>query len=114
MKKKHARVRFLLVALLSLVGTVSTSPYCAGALMAQAQGQEPVMPPPGGDPDHHPPPKGAYCDRTNRPAHHCDCHIECVDGDDGQVHYAGITQCRAYCHEDHCRCPAKGCKAPNH
>ncbi len=104
--------RLLLVALLSLVATVSTSPYCAGALMAQARGESPVMPPPGGNPDHSEPAKGAFCDRSAAQAHHCECHIECVKNEDGEMHYEGITNCRAFCHEDHCRCPAKNCDAP--
>lgn len=104
----------LCVAVFSLVATVShTSPFCVGALHAQAQWQDPlVMPPPGGNPDHSEPPKGAFCDNSNRPAHHCECHIECATDEDGNSYYTGITECRAYCHEDHCKCPAKNCPQP--
>lgn len=105
------RSRFLLVALLSLVGTLSTSPFCAGALMAQAQGQDPVMPPPG-NPGNPEPPKGAYCDRSNRPAHHCACHAQCVTDDEGKVALQVDDHCRAYCHAKYCKCPADNCEAP--
>lgn len=108
--------RTLLVLLLLVAASVTRSSsvgeFCVGALHAQAQGQDPVMPPPGnpGDPE---PPKGAYCDRTKRAAHECHCHIKCVKDDAGNIRIdEDMTECRAYCHPKFCKCNAEDCNAP--
>lgn len=103
----------VLVALLCLTATLSTTPYCAGALMAQARGQEPVMPPEG-NPGHNEPPKGAWCDRSANAAHHCECHNKCVESEDGTVTaQEDGPHCRAYCYKKYCRCPWDECKTPS-
>jgi hypothetical protein len=107
----------MLVVALCLVASLShapESPFCAGALMAQAQGQDPMMPPEG-NPGHGEPPKGAYCDRSARVEHSCKCHNRCEPNDDGTVTQVedGI-HCRAYCFKKACRCPWDNCNAPSH
>lgn len=107
-------MRFVIVTCLTLAFAISiapstSSPFCKGALMAQAA---PEMPPPG-NPGHNPPPKGAYCDRSSVSAHHCECHNKCVVGDDGQLaKQEDWVNCRAYCFKDRCRCPWEGCNNP--
>ncbi len=110
------KIRLLLVALFCLAGTVShapASPFCSGALMAQARGETPTMPPPGGNPDHAEPPKGAWCDRSKAVEHHCECHNRCENQPDGSIaQFEDHGNCRANCHINHCRCPWDGCAAP--
>lgn len=106
------RIRLVLVLLFSLVGTVSTTPYCAGALHAQARGESPAMPPEG-NPGHHEPPKGAWCDRSAAVEHHCECHNHCEENPDGSISaYEDGSHCRAWCFKKYCRCPWDNCKAP--
>jgi hypothetical protein len=96
--------RVLLVVVLSLGATVSRSPFCVGAELAQQQ--VPPMPPPG-NPDHQAPEKRAFCSRSKDAAHTCKCHAKCIVDDKGNV--TGVEEdpkCRAWCFRDHCRCPA--------
>lgn len=98
-------MRFVLVLLLALGATVSRSPFCIGAEMAQQQ-PAPNMPPEG-NPDDVTPPEGAFCSRSPKPEHSCKCHAVCIHDDKGRV--TGIKEdpkCRAWCHADRCRCPA--------
>ena len=107
-------IRACLVVLLALLGTVSTSPYCDGALMAQAQGQSPVEPsmPPPGNPDHAEPPPGAFCSRSPKPEHSCKCHATCVENEDGTIAIQEDgAHCRAYCYKKACHCPVDGCQS---
>ena len=105
----------LVAALVFVAGTgKGTSPFCEGALLAQSHGDKPAPPmPPEGNPGHKPPPKGAWCDHTARPEHHCECHAQCVENDDGttQIVEDGV-HCRAWCFKAACRCPADNCQAP--
>lgn len=107
--------RILLIVALCLVAFVSRapeSPFCAGALHAQASGQDPVMPPEG-NPEHVQPPDGAYCDHSTRPAHACACHAQCVENKDGTIAIQEDREhCRANCYKKHCHCPADKCKTP--
>lgn len=97
--------RVLVVLLLSLGATVSRSPFCVGAEMAQ---QVPSMPPEG-NPDHAEPAKGAYCSRSKHEAHSCKCHAKCVpdENDPNAIVRLEDPKCRAWCFKDHCRCPAE-------
>ena len=105
-------LRAVFVALLCLGATVSTNPFCAGALHAQQAGQDAVMPPEG-NPDHVQPPEGAYCDHSRNAAHSCACHATCVEDSDGNVTIQEDgAHCRANCYKKHCHCPAQDCKTP--
>ena len=106
--------RALIVVVLSLLATVSTSPYCTGALMAQARGEAPMMPPEG-NPNHVKPPDGAWCDRSAAKEHHCECHNKCVENEDGTIATEEDgAHCRAWCFKSACRCPWDNCKTPSH
>lgn len=103
MAMKSLLLRVGLVLLLALSGTVSRSPFCAGAELAQ---QTPSMPPEG-NPGHEKPPDGAYCDRSKAAAHACKCHAKCIVDDKGNLtEIREDPKCRAHCFKDHCRCPA--------
>jgi len=105
-------LRAVFVAVLCLGATVSTNPFCAGALHVQQTGQDAVMPPEG-NPDHVQPPNGAYCDHSSRPAHSCACHAMCVEDSDGNVSIQEDgAHCRANCYKKHCHCPTDKCQSP--
>lgn len=96
--------RALVVLLLCLGATVSRSPFCVGAEMAQ---QQPPSMPPEGNPNHEKPAPDAFCSRSKKEQHACKCHATCVRDEQGNV--TGIQEdpkCRAWCFKDHCRCPA--------
>lgn len=109
------RVSLLVVAccLVASVSRAPESPFCAGAVLAQAQG-EPSMPPEG-NPNHVEPAKGAYCDRSASELHACKCHHRCEPNPDGTVtQVEDGVHCRAYCFKRACRCPWDNCNAPTH
>lgn len=104
--------RVCLTLALCLMATVSTSPFCAGALEAQSHAA-PMMPPPGGTPDHKEPPNGAWCDRSAAAEHHCECHNACVHNEDGSISkQEDHAKCRANCYVKHCQCPWDNCDVP--
>jgi hypothetical protein len=103
-------LRLAIVVLLSLGATVSRSPFCAGAEMAQMAQQRPPAMPPEGNPGHKEPDKGAFCSRSAKTEHNCKCHAKCVVEDENEPNVITRVEdpkCRAYCFKDHCHCPAE-------
>lgn len=96
-------LRVVFVVLVACAATVSRSPFCIGAEMAQ---QTPSMPPEG-NPGDQKPPDGAFCSRSKKPEHSCKCHAKCVDKEDGTIQRIEDPKCRAWCHPSHCQCPAE-------
>jgi|GEM_PF-5924288 len=113
MKATYISFTLAVIALILAVASLpKDTPFCSGALMAQARGEDPAMPP-AGNPDHVEPQKGAYCDRSAAQAHHCECHNQCVENEDGTISTEEDgPHCRAFCYKRFCRCPWDHCKQP--